>query len=119
MRMADALDGIRKWASTVGAGLAIALVIGGLNLHRDVQLTAMRVEAVTVLAQTTETGRRQLDTAVSGINESLEGLRRDVDKVADAVERQAREADKDRALILQELGRLQGATDNAQRRPNQ
>ena len=112
MTMTDALDGVRKWASSVSVALTIALILGGLNLHGDVQKSAMRVEAVTVLAQATDTREQALERSVAGVNAQLEGLRRDIDKVGNALEDNAKQAAQDRSLILQELGRLQGKTDN-------
>lgn len=114
--MAEIVDAVREWASTVTAALCVALVVGGLTLHSDVQRGAVRLEAVTVLAQATDAREQALERSMSGVDAKLEGLRRDIDRVADAVEQQANDAANDRALILQELGRLQGRTDSPDRR---
>jgi septal ring factor EnvC (AmiA/AmiB activator) len=114
--MADALEGVRRWAATVAASLAVALVIGGLNLHSDLRLTTARTEAVAVLAQATDQREQTLEKSVAAVDAKLEGLRRDIDRVADSVAEANRNAAEDRARILQELGRLQGNTEGPQRR---
>jgi hypothetical protein len=103
------MDWISKWASTLTVGLASALIIGGLNLHGDVRAMATELASNVVLAQSTEKRETQVEAGLAGVRENLEGLRRDIDKLGDAVKDQAEESAKDRALILQELGRLQGA----------
>ena len=102
---------IKQWASTVTAALCGALVIGGLNLHSDVKVLAHDVSAVTVLAQSVDTRETVVESNLSGVEENIKGLRRDIDKVGQQVEEGQKEAAKDRALILQELGKLQGSED--------
>lgn len=111
--MADALEGIRKWTGSVSAGLALAIVIGGWTMYGDVQSNAIHVEAVTLLAQATETRTQTLERSVAGVDAKLDSLRHDMDKIGDSVDQQAKEASTDRALILQELGRLQGKTESS------
>ena len=110
--MAEAIDGVRKWAATVAAGLAGALVIGGLNLHSDVQVMANDLAANIVLTQATTAKEAALETQQAGVKAEIEGLRRDIDKVGDKVDDQARESAERGALILQELGKLQGKQDH-------
>lgn len=114
MTLERALDGVQKWAATVAASLAVALVVGGLNLHSDVQAAAMRVEAVTVLAQATDNREQSLEKSVAGVDAKLEGLQRDINSLGSRLEGVAKDAQSDRAEILQAIGRLQGAQD----RPN-
>jgi hypothetical protein len=109
--MAEAMDGVRKWAATVSAALAVSLVVGGLALHSDVRSDGVKLEAVGLLAQATDNRERTLESAVQGVDAKLDGLARDVDKLGEALQRQSVTAAEDRARILQELGRLQGASD--------
>lgn len=114
--MADAVEKVKAWASTVTAPLVVALLIGGLNLHGDVRLQGQRIDALTVLAQATELGKQGLESNAAGVKSELEGLRRDIDKVGKAVEDQARESAKDRSDILQAIGRLEGQNNSPDRR---
>lgn len=116
--MAEAANWISKWASTLTVGLVSAMIIGGLNLHGDVRAMATELASNVTLAQSTERRETQVESGLAGVKENLEGLRRDIDKLGDVVKSQSDEAARDRALILQELGRLQGArnTDPPQRR---
>lgn len=115
MRMADFTERVKAWASTVTASLAIAIIVGGFNLHGDVQAMSSELAANVVLAQAVDRRANLAESNAASVKTELEGLRRDIDKVGAAVEKQAAEANQDRALILQELGRLQGRSDSPRR----
>lgn len=99
---------LREWAATVAAGLCAAMVIGGLSLHSDVQVLANELSSTMVLAQATANTVSNQRESYAAIREEVSGLRRDIDKIAKKLDDVATDNAKDRALILQELGRLQG-----------
>jgi len=112
----DVVMWVKEWAGTMSTGLALALVLGGVELRSTVDSLVVREEVTRQLASTTDTREETLERSVAGVDAKLEALHDEVDGIKKSLDEATREAQQDRATILHELGQLQGRTD-ADRRP--
>lgn len=103
-------------ASSVGvnvtSALTVAAVLGLFSLQGRVNTVEVELKSTTLVAQAASHDAEDLGRQTVGVKQQVEGLRSDVARIEQTVKEQGQRAAEDRALILEKLGRLDGARNN-------